>query len=143
VRKHTICFQRVHPSRIGRVVVDLHHPWHRIARYLNRIAQKAFGRGLIAFGCEQKVNSLPRGIDSAIHIFVAALYLYIGRVDTVTLVGRLQLWSAGVYSARVHTPAPSAKCNWHPPLKGFCGAIGIDFHPSNPDAVKVRNEAPA
>jgi hypothetical protein len=106
-RKHTIYFQRIHRSRIGRVVVDIHHPWDCIARCLNRIAQKAFGRGFIAFRCQQKVDRLPRGIGSAKHIFVAALYLYIGLADTVTLVGRLSDVVGSVCSARVHTPAPA------------------------------------
>ena len=49
-------FQCGNGSRIGRVLINIHHPRHCVARCFNGLAKKAFGWGCIAFGGEQKVD---------------------------------------------------------------------------------------
>ena len=109
-RQNFIGFQRFHRGRIGRVLVHVHHPWHRIARCVNRPAQEAFGCGGIAFRSEQKVDRLPGGIQRSIHILILAFYVDIGLVDPIALVRRLQMRSAAFVQLRcigLH-PAPNA-----------------------------------
>src|SRR5205085_10057164 len=70
---------------------DLDHAWHRTPGCFNRFAQKPFGRCGIAFSREQEVDRLPCRVERSIQVFVLALHLYIGLVEPITLVGRLQI----------------------------------------------------
>ena len=67
-------------------------------------------RSRIAFGREQEIDRLPGGIDGSIEILLLTLYLDIRFVDTVALVGRLQMLPTALAQLRCVglNPAPDA-----------------------------------
>src|SRR5665213_3420739 len=58
---------------------------------LNTFSKEAFSCGSVALCCQQKIDGLPGRIHSPVQILVLPLNLYIGLVDTVALVGALEM----------------------------------------------------
>src|SRR5258705_3305732 len=90
-RQRTLGFQPLHGGRICGVLVDVHDPWHRIAARCQSLTEEPFGGCGISFGREQKVDRLTHGGDCTIQILIFAFYRYIGLVDPIALVRRLQI----------------------------------------------------
>jgi hypothetical protein len=113
-REDALDFQRFHSLWEGPVLVHVDDPWHRIAGRAQRLTEEALGGSSIPLGGEQKLDRLTSRIHRMVQIFVLAFALYIGFVRAVALIGGLQMGGDSVCSARVHKPAPSARCNWDP-----------------------------
>src|SRR5262245_4450045 len=67
---------------IGRAAINGDLLWHAVAA--DRLGQKAFGRLLVAFLREEKVNRLSHFIDSTIEIAPLALHLDVGLIHPPT-----------------------------------------------------------
>src|SRR5215472_7778119 len=95
---------------IRRILIHIDHPWLGIARCAQSLTNEAFRGRRIALGGEQKLNGLPGRIRSPIQVFVLAFNLYIGLVDAVALVSRLQMLTTSLvqlWRVRLH-PTPDA-----------------------------------
>ena len=78
----------------------------------SHLQQSPFSSCRITSGREQKFNGLPGGIYSPIQELVLALNLYICLVDTVALVGRLQMLTTSLVQlwCVCLDPTPDAAC---------------------------------
>ena len=65
-RQPAICLQRLYRRRKGRILVNMDDSRHGIACILHRFPEKAFGRGGIPFGGEQKINRLTGRVHRAV-----------------------------------------------------------------------------
>lgn len=59
-------FQLFHGRRIRGILIHIDDPWMRVSDCAQSLAEEAFGSCCIAFGCEQEIDGLPRGIYCAI-----------------------------------------------------------------------------
>jgi hypothetical protein len=67
-RQRTLSFQCLNGCRIGGVLVNVHDPWHRIARCFYGFNKEAFRCPSIAFCRQQKLDRLARGVDRTVQV---------------------------------------------------------------------------
>ena len=109
-RQRTLGFQRLDGCRIGGVLVNVHDPWHRVARCFYGFNQEAFCCRRIAFRCQQKIDRLAGGVDCTVQVPVLTLDPYIGLVYPVGLVGGPKMRPAALIEFRCIrlNPPPNA-----------------------------------
>ena len=72
-RQRSPGFQCLDGCRIGGVLVNIHDPWHRIARCFYGLNQEALGCRRIPFRRQQKLDRLAHGVDRTVTVSVLAL----------------------------------------------------------------------
>src|SRR5215472_15924926 len=96
-------FSSLDGCRIGGVLVNVHDPWHRIARCFYGFNQEAFRCRSIPLSRQQKLDRLAIGVDRTVGVPVLALDPYVGLVYPVGFVvgrrcGWQRLLSSGAYA---------------------------------------------
>src|SRR3954452_16549699 len=98
--KHSFVFQLLDSGRIGWLFIHVDDSWRGIAGAAQRLAEEAFRGRFVAFGGEQKIDGLPRGVHRSIEVSIFSLHLTIGLVGTVGAVGRFEKGTATFRSLR-------------------------------------------
>src|ERR1700756_5282182 len=78
--------QRFYSRQVGWILVHVDHPWHRIAKRAQGLAEEALGSRSVSFGGEQEFDGLARRVHGSIQIPILAFHLYIGLVRAVAFV---------------------------------------------------------
>ena len=120
-RQRTPGFQCRDGCRIGGVLVNVHNPWHGIARCFDGFNKEAFQCPSIPFPRQQKLDCLACGVD---------------RTGTGTG-WPLILTPADIVDTAAR-PKGSPRQSSDGPLNGLPSMIGID-PPYQPAALNVRN----
>lgn len=94
--QHTFLLEGPNGCWISGVLIHIDHAWNGIRRAAKYPLKEAFRRSGIAFGREQEINRLASGIHGSIEILLLPLHFDVGFVDTVALVGGLQMRSTAL-----------------------------------------------